>query len=110
MRVKRASENYSGGGGTTFYDSDMFLVILWNFKPEKVTEIQVKGEVVPRIRLAGVIPIHSDDDCIEQFTAEEVRALLKTTYNRGLRRGRQEKVEEMLGVLGLTGRDEDERD
>jgi len=100
MRLERTTKK-PGGGGRTAYSSDSFSVVVWSLAEGAMTTIQCHLTKFLKISFDGECAFRSDDECIEQFTAEEILGVIEVQKGRAFTKGQESKAQQIRDCLAL---------
>jgi len=101
MRLERTTKK-PGGGGRTAYSSDSFSVVVWSLaEGAMTTTIQCHLTKFLKISFEGECAFRSDDECIEQFTAEEILGVIEVQKGIAFKKGQKSKAQQIRDCLAL---------
>lgn len=100
MKIKRSISNFGSGSGKTAYKSDLFNVIHWYLAKGNQTEISTSLADC-RILLDGIYDLASDESCLEQYTVEEIMAIIEEQKEIAYEQGREAKANEIKACLNI---------
>lgn len=103
-KPQRTDHDYGGGSGKTVFEGSLFRVAHWNHASGQRTTINTTGNlwlIDLDLQFDGLVEFNSDEECIAQLDPKEIISLMDGMYDYGVKAGRDEKLKEIKGVLGL---------
>lgn len=108
MKIERSTDCYGSSCGREVFESENFRVVHWKMVKGLQTEIQCKVDD-SKIRFNGVFDFKSDEECIEQFNADEIIKMIQCQKEISFKAGMDYKAKEIRKCLGIRkSRFEDE--
>ena len=99
MKLERSTKEYGSGKAT--YQSENFSVVRWVLGGE--IKITIGFHLAPfrRIEFDGDHSFSSDDECREQFTAEEILGVIEFQKGRAFTEGQESKAQQIRDCLAI---------
>jgi hypothetical protein len=100
MKIERSTDCYGSGGGREIFESENFRVTHWKKIKGLQTEIRCKLDN-SKIKFNGIFDFKSDDECMEQFNADEIMKMIQRQKEISFKAGMDYKAKEIRNCLGI---------
>jgi len=100
MKIERRLTENGSCIGKTVFNSENFQVIYWSTTKDGFTEIVCKLDG-SKIRFNGFCDFKSDDECMEQFSVDEILKMIQSQKEISFKAGMDFKAKEIRRHLGI---------
>lgn len=99
-KLERTTIDYGGGGGSTFFESELFRVVHWRHGSGlKRTVLEIKLVDKVYLDFDGHCKLDSDEACFNQLELKEIIAIVEYQKAKAFEAGKVSKAQEIRNAL-----------